>query len=134
LSSDLGRWWEEAACFGEWKLFDSTKSDDRKIASSICADCPVRWECLQDSLNRQDRHGFHGGVDELEIRIMQAVNSKGETHVYPGRRIRCGYCGPRSTKHLVVLERRRTKTHLQCSQCGLEWWTRKLINRRADNF
>lgn len=134
MASDLGKWWEDAACQGQWALFDSTKPEDRKVAASICAECPVRWECLQDALDRQTRHGFYGGSDELELRIMQSINAKGETHIYPGRRIRCGFCGPRSTKHLVVLERRRTKTRLQCSQCGLEWTTRKVINRKADNF
>lgn len=134
MSSDLGDWDKEAACLGEWELFDSTKPEDRKIAMSICADCPVRFECLQAGLDNKERHGIRGGVTDLELRIMQSVNAKGEKHEYPGRRIRCGYCGPRSTKHIQIKESRRTKTILECGQCGLEWTTRKVINRKRTNL
>lgn len=133
--SDLGNWFDEAACLGQHELFDSTKQEDRKEAKAICADCPVRWECLQDALNRRETHaGTIGGVHELELRIVQSLNAKGETHVYPGRRIRCPYCGPRSTQYLTVAERFRTNTLLECSQCGLGWVTRKVISRRTNNF
>lgn len=134
MSSDTEHWSTQAACIGKWDLFDSTKLGDKEAALALCAECPVRQLCLQDALNNEERFGIHGGVKELELRITQSINSKGQPHVYPGRRTRCAHCGRGSTKFLFVLERRRTKTHIKCSNCSTNWWTRKIINKKSTNF
>lgn len=136
--SDQEHWSSQAACLGQWDLFDSTDPEDREKAVDLCGTCPVRLNCLQDALDGQTRFGVRGGVKELDLRITQSINSKGETHVYPGRKVRCEFCKRGSTKFLSVLERRRTKTHVICDEdkggCGLKWWTRKVINKKATNF
>jgi WhiB family redox-sensing transcriptional regulator len=134
LSSDTGKHWtDDAACLGLEQFFHSYKDDDKKIAKDICAECPVRLECLQDALDMHERFGVRGSVDERELRIAQGINHKGETAVDPKRRIRCLYCGPRTSDQLEVVERKRTKTEVRCTVCGLQWVTRKLINKR-NNF
>ncbi|GIH89911.1 hypothetical protein Psi01_05410 [Planobispora siamensis] len=37
-------------------------------AKSVCASCPVRFECLTDALQRMERHGIWGGLTEQERR------------------------------------------------------------------
>ena len=34
-----------ALCAGRWQLFDSTHTDDHKIAAQFCAACPMRAQC-----------------------------------------------------------------------------------------
>jgi ribosomal protein S27E len=126
-------WLADAACFGMEQFFHSYKDEDTKIAKGICAECPVRFECLQDALNLHERFGIRGGVSERELRIAQGINHKGETFVDPNRRIRCLHCGPRTSDQLEVVERKRTKTEVRCTKCGLQWTTRKLINKK-NNF
>lgn len=134
MSSDQKHWADSAACLDKWELFDSTKPEDREKALSICHSCPVRFECLQDALTNKERNGVRGGVDETELRVVQSINSKGEAYVHAGRRIRCPYCGPYSTRFLEVVEIKRTKSILKCSKCHLTWSTRKVINKKRTNF
>ena len=44
------------------------------FAQAICADCPVRQECLDDALSRGERHGIWGGVDMHETRKMKRAS------------------------------------------------------------
>lgn len=125
-------WTDEAACIGLHEIYDSHKKGDRDLAKVICESCPVRFACLQDALDTKERHTFRGGVSEKELRVAQSINSEGKTHVHPNRRIRCLFCGPRSSKNLRVLERHRTKTLVHCSVCGLRWYTRKLISKKLN--
>jgi WhiB family redox-sensing transcriptional regulator len=127
-------WSVRAKCLGKWALFHSYKSEDIAEAKSICAACPVRLQCLQEALDTGERFGIRGGVIETELRIVQGINSKGETFVNPTRKIRCLFCGPRSTPNLDVVEHKRTKTLIHCTVCGLKWVTRKIINRKKTNF
>lgn len=127
-------WSVDAACKDKGKIFFSYKPEDIAEAKSICAECPVRFACLQDALDLHERFGIRGGVIETELRIAQGINSKGETFVNPDRKIRCLFCGPRSTPNLEVAEHKRTKTLVHCTVCGLKWFTRKIINRRQNNW
>lgn len=90
--------------------------------------------CLKTALDNQERWGVWGGVDSKELKKVLAIDSKGKRFVHATGPIRCPNCGPRSTKYLVVIEKRRTNTHVQCTNCDLEWITKKLINKKATNF
>lgn len=127
-------WTAKAACVGEEKIFFSYKPEEMKQAKDICAECPVRFECIQDALDIHERFGMRGGHSEVELRVAQGINSKGEAAPHPNRRTRCLYCGPRSTRFLEIVERKRTKTFVRCTQCGLEWSTRRVVNRAGTNL
>lgn len=66
-------WQDRAACQGEdLVLFfgpDGERQAEREIrerrAKAICAQCPVRAECLDYSLQRPEK-GFWGGLSEDE--------------------------------------------------------------------
>jgi uncharacterized Zn finger protein len=68
------------------------------------------------------------------LRKNMAINAKGESHVSTQGKIRCGYCGPLSTRYIEILDRHRTRTELRCTNCGLQWTAKKLINKRGTNF
>ena len=40
-------------------------------AKAVCAECAVRTECLEYALERPERHGVWGGLDEFERRNLQ---------------------------------------------------------------
>lgn len=40
-------------------------------AKAICRDCPVSAECLQYALNRNERHGVWGGLNDKERRKLR---------------------------------------------------------------
>jgi WhiB family redox-sensing transcriptional regulator len=41
-------------------------------AKSICAECPVRAECLDYALSIREPHGIWGGLTEAERRLLIA--------------------------------------------------------------
>jgi WhiB family redox-sensing transcriptional regulator len=62
------------ACLGmDTALFfgrDGERQDERRIrekrAKGVCAGCPVRVGCLEGALERNERHGVLGGMNEDE--------------------------------------------------------------------
>jgi WhiB family redox-sensing transcriptional regulator len=70
-------WQAEAACIGAPPgLFFSERGDNAKIAAAkkLCAQCPVREECLEFGL--MEKHGVWGGLSERqrrEVRRERAV-------------------------------------------------------------
>lgn len=127
-------WQDDALCADSTVDFFSQDTKEKKKAKAICAECPVQFLCLQNALDNAERFGVWGGADELELRKDQAINSAGEPHISTQGKIRCPNCGPLSTKYLKVITRHRTRTDIQCSNCGLHWVVRKLINRRESNW
>lgn len=71
-------WRHEAACQGMGSdLFfpvamPGTPMYDREVAEakSVCADCPVRSDCLAWALDSGQDYGVWGGVDEVERRAL----------------------------------------------------------------
>ena len=67
-------WQDDAACRGEdLVLFfgpDGERQPERDIrerkAKAICAQCPVRAECLDYALSRPEKYGTWGGLNEDE--------------------------------------------------------------------
>lgn len=127
-------WAKDAACKETTVDFYSQSTAEKKAAKAICEECPVKFACLQSALDNKERFGIWGGADEIELRKDQAINAKGEAHVSTQGKIRCPYCGPLSTKYLEVIDRHRTRTEVKCSNCGLHWTVRKLINKRGSNW
>lgn len=66
------QWQELAACtLGTAELFyppDGEMAEKRRrrerAAQAICAVCPVRLECLQEALDKEERFGIWGGMTE----------------------------------------------------------------------
>ena len=69
-----GSWTSRAACRGmDTEMFfpaDGERPPERDTreakAKQVCARCPVRSECLEESLARPDKHGVFGGLNEQE--------------------------------------------------------------------
>lgn len=114
--------------------FYSNDPKEKVRAKAVCAECPFKLQCLQLALDNKERWGIHGGADETELRRDQAINALGEAHVSKLGPIRCPNCGPYSTKNLDIVERKRTRTHLKCTECGIDWVARKSINNKRSNF
>lgn len=127
-------WTNEALCSGSKIDFHSENPQVKAQAKELCFSCPVRKECLQDALDTSERWGIRGGVDAQELRKVQAINAEGKPFIHANRPIRCPYCGPWSTKYLTVLEHKRTRTHVQCTKCSTNWWTRKVISKKQNNW
>ena len=74
MSRNPWAWQDRAACRDEsLSLFfapDGERSLDREIrerrAKAVCAQCPVRADCLEYSLVRPEKYGTWGGLNEDE--------------------------------------------------------------------
>jgi WhiB family transcriptional regulator, redox-sensing transcriptional regulator len=68
------RWQDKAACRGlDIELFfgpDGERGSEREYrewnASQVCAGCPVRSECLDYAVDRPEKYGMYGGMNEDE--------------------------------------------------------------------
>ncbi len=60
-------WMEKAACKGVGpELWFPLGKADTTEAKAVCADCPVREECLEYALRFRIKVGVWGGLDERE--------------------------------------------------------------------
>lgn len=130
--------WEDALCANlpANTPIDFFSGDESKIqaAKALCAECPLRRACLEYSLEEKMLVGVWGGVDAIERRRDLSLDVNGEYLEAVRGPIRCPDCGPWSTKFLYVIEKRRKSTRVGCSNCGLNWTTRKIINKSLTNF
>lgn len=112
----------------EAEIFFSLRGPDKKAAKAMCAQCPVRRECLEDSLKEQDRFGIFGGVDHYERRRALQIDREGHAtnHAKP---MRCPLC--KEQKILTVLKR-RSWMRVACSnsECGLVWVAKRVVPRK----
>ncbi len=81
--STLGRldrepWQQRAACVGDAAaLFYPPLRAERKAirvsrearAKAVCAQCPVRVDCLQHAFDHDERYGIWGGMTDKERRL-----------------------------------------------------------------
>jgi WhiB family redox-sensing transcriptional regulator len=67
-------WQDYAACRGTDRdaFYPPRGSTSGDAAKRVCAICLVRTECLEDALERNDKHGIWGGLSEKERRALQA--------------------------------------------------------------
>lgn len=105
-------------------------------ARTICANCPVRRECLESAITNKHRFGVWGGADEKTLRKALSIDEEG--HAVPrARDMVCPYCYNRD---LTIKTRRRTQTQMYCDLCDLGWWAAKPIQntpiplKDADEF
>lgn len=77
-SASPGRWSEQAACRGlDPKLADRlffpghANFTEMRRAKAICADCPVRSDCLEFAVVTNQEHGIWGGTSERERRSIR---------------------------------------------------------------
>ena len=69
-------WQERAACYGlDPEVFFPEKGGSSREAKRICAECPVRIECLNYALRRDERYGVWGGMSERERRRLKRMAS-----------------------------------------------------------
>ena len=68
---DEYRWMVHARCRGsDPQVFFPSAGDRVEAAQRICAECPVRIECLEYALKYHIEHGVWGGASERERRRM----------------------------------------------------------------
>ncbi|HEY1331348.1 MAG TPA: WhiB family transcriptional regulator [Actinomycetota bacterium] len=69
-------WQERARCREhDPEVFFPEKGGSSREAKRICADCPVRIECLNYALRRDERYGVWGGMSERERRRLKRMAS-----------------------------------------------------------
>ena len=65
-------WWFEGLCAQtDPELFFPEKGGSVREAKAVCAECPVRVECLEYALAHGERFGVWGGLSERERRRLQ---------------------------------------------------------------
>ena len=68
VPDSLGPWTEQAICVGEEPtLFFPSYGDPGTRAKQVCANCPVRLDCLEYAIDA-DEFGIWGGLDQEERR------------------------------------------------------------------
>jgi WhiB family redox-sensing transcriptional regulator len=69
-------WMRGAKCLhAEPDTFFPEKGGSTKEAKRICAECPVREECLEYALEQDERFGIWGGLSERERRKLKRLAS-----------------------------------------------------------
>lgn len=95
-------WMQQRACTNvpsEW--FFPGRGEDTARAKAVCADCPVRIECLEYAVRNGEKYGIWGGTSERERRAIR--KQRGIRFGNNGRRIaecgtNAGYMRHRSRK------------------------------------
>src|SRR5438874_5929158 len=91
--------WQDRARCREYdpEIFFPEKGGSSREAKRICAECPVRIECLNYALRRDERYGVWGGMSERERRRLKRMAS-----LPPGSldRTDTGVSPPSSVSHL----------------------------------
>jgi WhiB family redox-sensing transcriptional regulator len=79
LPDAIGRqpeWMQDANCRGvDPALFYPERGEMTRHAKAVCAQCPVRVECLDHALATAERFGVWGGTSERERRRLRRVRA-----------------------------------------------------------
>lgn len=69
-SGDSTKWQEQAACrdVEDPDIFFPERGGSSKAARALCADCPVRAECLEYALANHEDFGIWGGTSPRDRR------------------------------------------------------------------
>ncbi len=67
MNVEPAEWTLQAKCLGMGDTF-FTDATTQKQVKAICADCPVRAECLAEALDERIEWGVWGGLTERERR------------------------------------------------------------------
>jgi len=69
-------WAADAKCLqADPDTFFPEKGGSTREAKRICAQCPVRAECLEYALDNDERFGIWGGLSERERRKLKRLAS-----------------------------------------------------------
>lgn len=69
-------WAADAKCLNaDPDVFFPEKGGSTREAKRICAECPVRLECLEYALEQDERFGIWGGMSERERRKLKRLAS-----------------------------------------------------------
>lgn len=72
IDVDEATWMVQARCLdADPEAFFPRKGGSTKEAKRICAACPVREECLEFSVENEERFGIWGGMSERERRRLR---------------------------------------------------------------
>lgn len=76
-------WSEFASCVNRFEYMFPTDSDWQGIdaARSICAECPVRFECLTEAMDNGEQFGMWGGLTPAERTSMRRRVSRNNLRV-----------------------------------------------------
>lgn len=109
---------------------DSPEETESKVsqAKAICDECPVRMQCLQTALDRNEDYGVWGGRCELTLRRSRFVDVSGRP-VKDRPSVICPNCLDETHKDLYVIEVFAKNTDVGCHNCGLMWSARKVLDR-----
>lgn len=64
-------------CKGHTRTMYPINAKELPAARRVCAECPVRKECLKHALDNNEKFGVWGGASERERRAMQRVMRMG---------------------------------------------------------
>lgn len=65
-------WQERALCADlDPELFYPAKGECAREAKAVCAQCPVRLQCLEYAIANDEKFGIFGGLSERERRVIR---------------------------------------------------------------
>lgn len=76
---EFPEWMERGLCAQtDPEAFYPDKGGSTRAAKTVCVGCPVRGECLDYALARDERFGIWGGTSERQRRALKAELAGGE--------------------------------------------------------
>lgn len=79
LNHSTGWWIEHGLCRGvDPALFFPEFGDTGDEAKAVCAECPVKIECLQHAIATGEEHGVWGGTSERQRRRLRKLRRQVE--------------------------------------------------------
>ena len=113
-------WTSDALCAQvDGDLFFPEKGGSSKEAKKVCAECPIRVECLQYALDHGERYGIYGGLSERERRKLQprkqnlTLTCEHCGNSFNAARSTVRFCSNRCSNRARLANRRGT-----CIDCG----------------
>lgn len=74
-------WTRDALCAQtDPEAFYPEKGGSTREAKQVCLECPVRFECLEEALDHDERFGIWGGLSERERRKLQRARRARRQH------------------------------------------------------
>ena len=111
-------WEERAVCRGSDRgdlFFDEEKIIRLNMAESFCSKCPVAYECLKGALERKERFGTWGGVDQDDLREVQHIDGFGRASSTKVNSVSCTFCDT----EIPITE--KVSQDVECPKCSMQW-------------
>jgi WhiB family redox-sensing transcriptional regulator len=147
---DLGPWAEQAICKKldldtAMRLFypkgnGRDYKDDIEASKRVCAQCPVRSECLEHAVSNVEDNGTWGGLTEWELRSVRTNGGSSarkinghHTNKIDAMNCTQGRKGKRCTACETFLRSTCGKSYSRtCEGCGIEFATNRSDQRFHD--